>query len=221
MTRQQDSTTHPDESNRFVIIKQNSRGRIEFDQTRGMYTKFFSPRPLDLVKCWLGMRRYPGLQFARMAKQLHQLGIGVPEVVAADRFSVSTKALPGRSLMAELLTDNEENLSRYLTMYANLLATTLKAGIFFGDAHFRNYLVCSGQLYALDLDNYRIDRLPLLSRRRRIRQMMERQLPAHAAKLQRRALKTGKAAVIDAVRRQATATMMSRLLEDRLANREK
>lgn len=209
------STSLPGPPHR-VLIKRTRRVMVEYDPLEKTYIKHFYPSLPDRVKYLVGLREYPGLNFRRIATRLHLLGVAVPQVVEASRFSVSTKALEGRSLMEALLTDQEDDLLRLMTLYADILAATFQAGIFFGDAHFRNYMVCAGRLYALDLDNYRCDFLSGWLARRMMRPVLRKQLPLYVAKLHRRALKTQKPEVIGAVNRCVRAESIDQLLETRL-----
>jgi len=199
-----------------VLIKHTRRVRVEHDQQENTYTKYFYPSSSDRAKYLLGLREYPGLNFRRIAARLRHLDVAVPEVLAASRFSVSTQALDGCSLMEKMLTDNEEDLLRYTKMYSDLLATIFDAGIFFGDAHFRNYIVCSGRLYALDLDNYRGNFLSEWWTRRMALPTLKKQLPVYVEKLRRRALKTRNPAIVTAVSRHVSVKSIHRLLEARL-----
>jgi len=199
-----------------VLIKHTRSVRVEHDQWENTYTKYFYPSVSDRTKYLLGFRDYPGLNFLRMAARLRHLDVAVPEVLAASRFSVSTRALDGRSLMESMLTENEEDLSRYTKLYSDLLATIFDAGILFGDAHFRNYIVCSGRLYALDLDNYRDDFLSAWRARRTALPMLKKQLPVYVEKLRRRALKTRNPAIVTAVSRHVSVKSIHRLLQARL-----
>jgi hypothetical protein len=199
------------------IVKQTRHGGIAYDPARNTYTKFFTPSAVGRIKHLLKLRKYPGLNFVAIATKLRSLGIGVPEIVSANKFSVTTKALSGRSLFRELLSTNETDVDRYLEGYSSALARTLHAGIFFGDAHFRNYMVCAGTIYALDLDNYRDNLLsPWLARRMRTKLLLDR-LPIYTHKLHRKARKSQSAQIIQAVERLVRPEEISRRVQAHLA----
>ena len=132
-------------------IKKKHNRTIFYDNKTRRYTKVFTPKLEFKIKYWLGIRKYPGLNFAHIANRLEELGIGTPKVVHAEKYKVVTEEIVAPTVREYLEKNPDPALESHLI---NLIAKVLNAGISFFDFHYDNFMYKDGKCIALDLEEY-------------------------------------------------------------------
>jgi len=132
-------------------LRKNHKRAVYLDETTREYTKIFTPKLELKIKYWLGMRKYPGLNFAHIAKRLNALGLKTPVVVAAEKYKVTTKEIVAPTVAQHMKETSDSTIEPQLI---ELIASILNAGIVFFDFHYENFLYKEGEFYVLDLEGY-------------------------------------------------------------------
>ena len=66
-------------------IRKNHKRSVFYDSETKRYVKVFTPKLELRIKYWLGLRKYPGLNFAHIANRLEELcRVLVTPVVVSD-----------------------------------------------------------------------------------------------------------------------------------------
>lgn len=133
------------------IIVDHRRTKVFFDEEKEQYIKEFHPKLSFRMKYFFRLRRYPGSNFKFIAHELKSLGIKTPNIVFADKYKVVTEKVEG-ILLSDYLKNNEDDI---LIKYLDLIVKVLKSDIYFGDFHSGNFIVKNGDIYALDLEDYK------------------------------------------------------------------
>lgn len=131
------------------------RSSVFYDEENKLYLKTFNPKFKARLKFFFKLRKYPGLNFKYIANHLNSLGINTPTVVEASKYSVTTRDLNGISL-EEFLNKNNKELEN---KFASLIITLFENKIYSGDLAPDNFLVVNNEIYALDLEDYRYEKL--------------------------------------------------------------
>ena len=78
--------------------------------------------------------------------------------------------------MYEIINNNDkENVDILINKYIEMVTKIIELGVYFGDFNFSNFIVSNGELYAIDLEDYRKDFLTKF-RRKSIMKRLKRQL---------------------------------------------
>ena len=132
------------------IIVDHKRTKVFFNKKNNSYIKEFSPKWNFRFKYFLRLRRYPGKNFEYIAKQLNTLGIKTPKIIEAHKYKIITEKVEG-ILLRDYLKDNSDITKEFL----DTIALILKNNIYFGDFNTGNFIVSEGNIYAIDLEDYR------------------------------------------------------------------
>ena len=132
-------------------IRKNHKRSVFYDSETKRYIKVFTPKLELKIKYWLGLRKYPGLNFAHIANRLEELGISTPKVVHAEKYKVVTEEIAAPTVREYLEKKPDPALESRLV---DQIATVLNAGISFFDFHYDNFMYKDGESIALDLEGY-------------------------------------------------------------------
>ena len=136
------------------VIVEHRRTKVYFDEKREVYIKEFNPKLSFRLKYFFRLRKYPGFNFKFISRELAKLGIKTPEIIYASKYRVETKKIDGVLLSNYLKNKQNQVLVKYLDM----IVKVLKSDIYFGDFNTRNFIVKNGDIYAIDLEDYRKER---------------------------------------------------------------
>lgn len=120
------------------------------DPDENIYIKEFHPKLSFRLKFFLRLRKYPGKNFQYIADKLNDINIKTPKIIEASNYKVVTKEIDG-----ELLKDAIKKDHSLVKPYLDLIAKVIENNIYFGDFNTGNFIVKSGRIYALDLEDYR------------------------------------------------------------------
>lgn len=132
------------------IVKEKKRS-VYYDKEKKQYIKVFTPKLELKLKYWLGLRKYPGLNFAYIAKKLQSIGINTPSVTSAEKYKVITQEIDAPTLTEYLENTNDRTIESRLI---ELIASILNSGIVFFDFHYGNFLYKDKEIYVIDLEGY-------------------------------------------------------------------
>lgn len=157
-----------------IIVNRETRTVI-YDTEKKIYKKYIRPKICKRIKCFLRLRRYPGENYKYISDILETAGIRVVEVLSYSKYSVITKEIVGKSLLEELITSDKEKGKELIKKYIELASKIINLGIYFGDFNFGNFIVSNGEIYAIDLEDYRKDFFSAY-RRKSVIKRLKRQL---------------------------------------------
>lgn len=133
-------------------IVSHRRKDVFYDEDRKEYICVFKPKWNNRLKFFLRFRKYPGHNFKFISDELNKLGIKTPKVVAYDKYKVVTKEVVGEDL------NHYRELEKYPELwedFVSIVVKILKADIYSGDLHYGNFIYSKGEIYLLDLEDYR------------------------------------------------------------------
>lgn len=159
----------------MTCLRKNHKRSVYYDKETGEYTKYFTPKLELKLKYWLGIRRYPGANFAYIANKFAQLGIKTPPIIKAEKYMVVTKEINAPTLEEYLTTTNDPEIEKRLI---ELVASILNAGIVFFDFNRGNFLYKDGEFYVIDLEGY-TDSIFVSRGRSGVLYRLEKDLGAH------------------------------------------
>lgn len=139
------------------VIVNHKRTKVIFNTEGRVYTKYFYPKFDKKIKCFLGLRKYPGRNYKYISDILEEDGIKVAEVINFNKYSVSTKEIIGKNLSEELKNSEKERGKELINKYIEIVSKIINLGIYFGDFNFDNFIVSQEELCAIDLEDYRKD----------------------------------------------------------------
>jgi RIO-like serine/threonine protein kinase len=131
-------------------IVNHKRTKVFFDNKKNEYIKIFNPKPKSRLKFFLGFRKYPGENFKYISEVLKKLGINVPKIKFASKYTVVTENIEG-----ELLSEYIKKDSTIIIKFLDLIVKVLNNNIYFGDFNTTNFIIKNEEIYALDLEDYR------------------------------------------------------------------
>lgn len=138
------------------VIVENSRSKVVYNDLEKTYTKYFYSEFGKKIRFFLRLRRYPGRNYKYISDIFEKEGIKVAEIINFDKFMVKTKEIPGISLL-ECISANTEEKEILIEKYIELVSKIINLGIYFGDFHFGNFIVCNDEIYVIDLEDYKKD----------------------------------------------------------------
>lgn len=163
----------------MITVVDGKRSSVFFDPKNNTYIKTFSPKLKNKIKYFLKLRKYPGENFFYISTLLKNLGIKTVEVVEYSPYRVVTKKLDGVILFDYLKENpNDENIEN---QYIELVTKVLKSNIYCGDLNLFNFIVSNNELYALDLEDYKYEKIPSRSQEEALRRLEEK-VPPHIYK---------------------------------------
>ncbi|MHD0318180.1 BUD32 family EKC/KEOPS complex subunit [Fusobacterium sp. THCT1E2] len=150
------------------ILVNQKRTKVIYDSKEKTYTKILYPSLIKKIKFILKIRKYPGANFKYIADILKKNGIKVPEIVYFSNYKVITKEIDGKKIMDILIEGNKNEISIAIKKYIEIVVRIIKLGIYFGDFSYDNFLIMNGEVYAIDLEDYRKDFFSKFKKRKMI-----------------------------------------------------
>ncbi|MFA9396448.1 MAG: hypothetical protein ACERJ1_17330 [Halodesulfovibrio sp.] len=135
----------------MTCLRKEKKRSLYYDEEKKQYIKIFTPKMELKLKYWTGLRQYPGLNFAHIAKRLQAIGLRTPLVTAAEKYRVTTQAIEAPTLEKYLKDTNDPTIKPRLI---ELIASILNSGIVFFDFHYGNFLYKDEEIYVIDLEGY-------------------------------------------------------------------
>ncbi|WP_130891122.1 hypothetical protein [Fusobacterium ulcerans] len=132
--------------------------KVVYDTEAKTYTKTIKLKWKKKIKCILGLRKYPGENIKYIAELFQKNGIRTFNVLEYSKYSVITSEIEGRSLMDEILTiKNKEKVQILINKFIDIVSKIINLDVYYGDFNFNNFIVSNGEIYAIDLEDYRKD----------------------------------------------------------------
>jgi RIO-like serine/threonine protein kinase len=132
--------------------------KVVYDTEAKTYTKTIKLKWKKKIKCILGLRKYPGENIKYIAEIFQKNGIKTFNVLEYSKHSVVTSEIEGRSLMDEILeTKNKEEAQVLIDKFVSIVTKIINLNVYYGDFNFNNFIVSNGEVYAIDLEDYRKD----------------------------------------------------------------
>ncbi|WP_462355212.1 BUD32 family EKC/KEOPS complex subunit [Fusobacterium ulcerans] len=149
---------------------------VIYNAKKKTYTKIIKPKLKKQLKYFFKLRRYPGENIKYIADIFNKNGIKTFEVLKYSKYMVVTKEIDGKSLMDEIINNNDKKYIKILIeKYIDKVKRIIELGVYFGDFNFGNFIVSNGELYAIDLEDYRKDFLTRF-RRKAMMKRLKREL---------------------------------------------
>ena len=153
------------------IIVDGLLRKVVYDTENKTYTKTIKLKWKKKIKCILGLRKYPGENINYIANLFRQNKIKTFDILEYSKNSVVTSEIEGRILMDEILvTKDRDKVQILIDKFVDIVTRIISLGVYYGDFNFGNFIVSNGELYVIDLEDYRKD---FLTRFRR-KSMMKR-----------------------------------------------
>ena len=132
--------------------------KVVYDTEAKTYTKTIKLKWKKKIKCILGLRKYPGENIKYIAEIFQKNGIKTFNVLEYSKHSVVTSEIEGRSLMDEILeTKSKEEAQVLIDKFVSIVTKIINLNVYYGDFNFNNFIVSNGEMYAIDLEDYRKD----------------------------------------------------------------
>ena len=132
--------------------------KVVYDTEAKTYTKTIKLKWKKKIKCILGLRKYPGENIKYIAEIFQKNGIKTFNVLEYSKHSVVTSEIEGRSLMDEMLeTKSKEEAQVLIDKFVSIVTKIINLNVYYGDFNFNNFIVSNGEMYAIDLEDYRKD----------------------------------------------------------------
>ena len=132
--------------------------KVVYDTEAKTYTKTIKLKWKKKIKCILGLRKYPGENIKYIAEIFQKNGIKTFNVLEYSKHSVVTSEIEGRSLMDEMLeTKSKEEAQVLIDKFVSIVTKIINLNVYYGDFNFNNFIVSNGEVYAIDLEDYRKD----------------------------------------------------------------
>lgn len=140
------------------IIVDGVLRKVIYDTENKTYTKTIKLKWKKKIKCILGLRKYPGENIKYIAELFQKNGINTFDVLEYSKNSVVTSEIEGRILMDEILiTKDKDKVQELIDKFVDIVTRIIDLGVYYGDFNFGNFIVSNGELYAIDLEDYRKD----------------------------------------------------------------
>ena len=160
--------------NYIKIIKNDKRSKVMYDSLQKQYIKEFTPKTTKKIKYFLKLDRYPGYNFRYISNLLESLNIKTPEIINFSKYEVITKKIEGKSLEEILKESSKEETKLYIEKYVDLIRKLIENKIYFADYSCDNFYIHNGEIYALDLEDYRKDFLFNIRKKKMFKVMEEK-----------------------------------------------
>ena len=158
------------------IIVDGVLRKVIYDTENKTYTKTIKLKWKKKIKCILGLRKYPGENIKYIADLFQKNGINTFDVLEYSKNSAVTSEIEGRILMDEILiTKDKDKVQELIDKFVDIVTRIIDLGVYYGDFNFGNFIVSNGELYAIDLEDYRKDFFTKF-RKKSIMKRLKRQL---------------------------------------------
>ena len=139
------------------IIVDTEKSKVIYDEEKSSYIKYFYPEKNKKIKFLLKLRKYPGENCKYISEIFLKNNIKVAEIIKYTKYSLETKEVKGDNLTDELIKADDFRKKILIEKYVELVTKIINLGIYFGDFHFGNFILCNEELYVIDLEDYRKD----------------------------------------------------------------
>ncbi|MGO3801493.1 MAG: hypothetical protein ACTJGM_03675 [Fusobacterium sp.] len=156
------------------IIKNDKRSKVMYDSLQKEYIKEFNPKFQKKIKYFFKLEKYPGYNFMYISNLLESLNIRTPEIIHVSKYKIITKEIEGKSLEKILKESPKKELEKYIEEYVNLIKKLIENKIYFADYSCDNFYIHNGEIYALDLEDYRSDFLFNIRKKKMFKVMEEK-----------------------------------------------
>ncbi|WP_373078769.1 hypothetical protein [Fusobacterium varium] len=149
---------------------------VIYDAKEKTYTKIIKPKLKKQLKYFFRLRRYPGENINYIANLFRQNKIKTFDILEYSKNSVVTSEIEGRILMDEILvTKDRDKVQILIDKFVDIVTRIISLGVYYGDFNFGNFIVSNGELYVIDLEDYRKDFFTRF-RKKSIMKRLKRQL---------------------------------------------
>lgn len=132
------------------VISKHKYSAVYFDLKENVFIKEFYPKLKYRIKYFLGLRKAPGRNFKYISDELNKIGLKTPEIIEDSDYYVKTKKVEG-VLLEDYIKEDPSIIKKFL----DVIVEILDRGIYFGDFNTKNFIVSNGEIYILDLEDYR------------------------------------------------------------------
>lgn len=157
------------------VISKQKRSCVFYDEEKDIFIKTFNPKFTNKIKYFFRLRKYPGENFAYIAKNLKELNINTLEILEYSNYSITTKNLHAVTL-ENYLKLKKENYS-ILTQYIDIVSTLLKNNIYCGDFAYDNFMVKDNKIFVIDLEDYKKVKFFKKSKKEAIKRLYKKTTP--------------------------------------------
>lgn len=158
------------------IIIDGALRKVVYDSETKTYTKIIKLKWKKRIKCILGIRKYPGENIKYIADLFKKNEIKTFDILEYSKNSVVTSEIEGRILMDEILvTKDRDKVQILIDKFVDIVTRIISLGVYYGDFNFGNFIVSNGELYVIDLEDYRKDFFTRF-RKKSIMKRLKRQL---------------------------------------------
>lgn len=155
----------------YEVVKNDKRSKVIYNPKNKKYKKCFYPKFSKRIKWFFKMGRYPGHNFKYISDVLNTVGIKTVNITDFNKYEVTTQALPGKPLAEVLKESNTKKAKMCLGKYINLIKKLIDNRIYFADYTCNNFFMFDGEIYALDLEDYRKDCLFNFRKKKMLKKM--------------------------------------------------
>lgn len=139
------------------IIVDHKKCKVFFDTEKNVFVKRFYPKFENRLKFFLRFRRYPGENFRYISEELRKIGVKVPQIVSSNKYEVITKKIEG-VILSKYFDENGYD-DEVVKEFLNIIVRILNSNIYFGDFNTSNFIFSDGEIFAIDLEDYRKEKL--------------------------------------------------------------
>lgn len=151
------------------------KDEIIYNAQEKTYTKIMKPGLNKKIKYFFKIRKYPGQNIKYISEILKKNGIKTFEIIEYSNYKVITKEILGNSLTEEILKIKEkEKVKVLINKYVEIVAKIIELGIYFGDFNYYNFIVNDGELFVIDLEDYRKDIFFIFRKNKMMKRLKEK-----------------------------------------------
>jgi len=133
-----------------TIVDQKDR-KVFYDTVEKVYIKEFYPKLKNKIKYIFRFRKYPGINFNYVAKELNKIGVKTPKIIEYSKFKVITSEIHGYTLKKYFEKSKDESI---IMEYLDILVKILNNNIYYRDLGPGNFMYDGKEIYAIDLEGY-------------------------------------------------------------------
>jgi len=154
-----------------LIVDQKDR-KVLYDESKNLYIKEFYPKMKNRIKYFFKLRKYPGINFNYVAKELNKIGVKTPKIIKFSKYKVVTSEIKGITLKKYLEKNQDEEL---IEKYLNILVKMLNNKIYYRDLGPGNFIYDGKNIYAIDLEGYHVKSI-LTGRNKELKERLQKGL---------------------------------------------
>lgn len=150
------------------LINRSKYSHVYYNENTDEFLKLFFPTFSKKIKYFLGFRKYPGYNFKFISDELNKLEIQTVKITSCDKYSVTTKNINGVCLEQYINSNLNDPI---IDTFVKMVAKILNNGIYYGDFAFDNFIVKNENIYAIDLEDYKKEKILFHSSKEAIRRL--------------------------------------------------